>query len=79
MRVTQQNCFGMRCKYKGTYVINTSFLTDLEPYVNISTTHYDPVYDLMLRIKNRTDYECPVVKNTMGINNYQSTIVDEPV
>ena len=45
----------------------------------MSTTHYDSVYDLILRIKNRSDYECPLVKHTIKINNYQSTIVDEPV
>ena len=45
----------------------------------MSTTHYDSVYDLILRIKNKTDYECQVAQNTMGINNCQSTIVDEPV
>ena len=45
----------------------------------MSTTHYDPAYDLILRIKKRTNYECPVVKNTMGINDYQSSIDDEPV
>ena len=45
----------------------------------MSTTYYDPVYDLILRIKKKTDYECPVVKNTMEINDYQSTIIDETI
>ena len=42
-------------------------------------THYDPVYDLMLGIKIWSDYEYPIVKNTIGVNDYQSTIVDEPI
>ena len=33
----------------------------------------------MLRIKNRSDYECPDVKHTMWANAYQPTIADEPV
>ena len=61
----------MSGKHKCVYVLNTSFLKHLEPFDDMSTTHYDPVHDLMLRIKNRTDYEYPVVKNKMGINTYQ--------
>ena len=79
LKVTQENCFRMSGKYKGAYMINTPFLNDLEPYVDISTTHYDPVYDVMLRIKNQSDYQRPVVKITIGINTFQSSNVEDPV
>ena len=68
----------MSGKYKGAHVVNTAFIKDLEPYVDISTTCYDMVYDLMLRIKNRSNYQCPVVTNYIGINDHSSK-VNEPV
>ena len=48
-KVTRQSCFRMS-GYKRVYVLNTSFLKDLDPYDDLSTTRYDPVYELMLRI-----------------------------
>ena len=69
----------MSGKYKGAHVANITIPNNLEPYIDISTTRYDPVYNLMLRIKNRKDYQYPVVKYTNGINDNQSTTGDEPV
>ena len=72
LNITRENCYRSSGKVSGT-----AFLNGLEPFIDINFSLYDPVYDLMIIIQKKTLERGPVVKNSLQLNEYRSTIFDE--
>ena len=79
LKVTRENCYRGSGKYKGVPLLGTSFLNTLPLFIDVNECIYDPVYDLMIRIKKNTQEFGPVIKNTLQLNKYRSSITDDYV
>ena len=60
-------------------LLGTSFLSTLPLFIDVNECMYDQVYDLMIRIKKNTQEFGPVIKNTLQLNKYRSSITDDYV
>ena len=79
LKITRENCYKSSGKNKGIPLSGTAFLNCLKPFIDSNFSLYDPVYDLMIIIQNKTLERGPVIKNSLQLNDYRSTIVDEYV